>query len=77
MNCVNSVEDEKHVLLDCPVYADIRDVMFNHANYIDNNFLNMPNNEKFIFLFTNENIVFYTAKICNEILFRRKCILYT
>ncbi len=68
---------KKHVLLKCPVYADIRNVIFNHAMVIDENFLNMSDDEKFIFLFNNENIVFYTAKICNEILFRRKCILYS
>ncbi|XP_071167139.1 uncharacterized protein [Mytilus edulis] len=76
-NCTDDVEDEKHVLLNCPVYSDIRNVIFNHASIVDENFLHMTDNEKFIFLFTNENMVFYTAKICYEILIKRKCILYS
>ena len=37
-NCTDDVEDEKHVLLNCPVYSDIRKVIFNHASIVDENF---------------------------------------
>ena len=40
-NCNDDVEDEKHFLLNCPVYSDIRNVIFNHASIVDENFLQM------------------------------------
>ena len=74
-NNFNVVEDEKHVLIHCPGYADM------HSNF----FLNIYNNENFIsmsddgqfFLFHDEYICFHTAKFCQEILFRRRCLLYS
>jgi hypothetical protein len=27
--CHDQIEDEKHVLLDCPLYADLRESLFN------------------------------------------------
>lgn len=76
-HCKNVIEDEKHVLLQCPIYADLRNVVFNHASLIDESFMSMSDNEKLIFMFSNDDMYFYTAKICYDILFQRKCILYS
>ena len=76
-NNLNVVEDEKHVLINCPGYADIRINIFNSVATINENFITMSDDEKFLFLFHDENVCFYTAKICNDILFRRRCLLYS
>ena len=71
------IEDEKHVLMNCPVYEDLRCYLFYQASLFNVNFMQLSDDDKFIFLFTNENVYFYTAKIFNDILLKRKCILYS
>lgn len=82
--CYNSIcnenlliEDEKHVLMNCPVYEDLRCYLFYQASLFNVNFMQLSDDDKFIFLFTDENMYFYIAKICNDILLKRKCILYS
>ena len=49
INCDN-LEDEKHVLLKCPLYEDLRQSMFIDVVGHNNNFLTLSDNE-FIFYF--------------------------
>ena len=72
-NNINVLEDEKHVLIHCPGYADIRNNIFNNISNITENFDSMSD----LLLFHDENVCFYTAKICHEILFKRRCLLYS
>ena len=76
-NCLNVVEDEKHVILNCPLYANLRLELYRYASVIFENFNSLSDDEKFIFLFSNSEMCYYTAKICFEILKSRKCILYS
>jgi hypothetical protein len=75
-NVNNCIENEKHVLLECPVYEDLGCYLFEHACLYNNNFMQLSDDETFVFLFSDENMCFYSAKICHDILFKRKCILY-
>lgn len=75
--CTDNIEDEQHVLLKCPIYADIRNVYFNYAISVDKNFINLSDDDKIVFMFTNNEMLFYTARICHDILFHRKCILHS
>jgi hypothetical protein len=74
---INVVEDEKHVLLQCPGYADIRQSIFNNICELNFNFINMSDDGKFLYMFHNENVCYFTAKICHEILFKHRCLLYS
>ena len=76
--CKNNskVEDEKHVILHCPVYSHLREDIFTRALSFCDNFNSLTDDDKFVFLFTNENLFYYSAKICHEILITRKNILY-
>jgi hypothetical protein len=70
---INVVEDEKHVLFQFPSYADIRQGILNNICELNSNFINMSDNEKFLYMFHNENVCYFTAKICHEILFKPIC----
>ena len=50
---------------------------FKHVCLYNNNFTHLSDAAQFIFdyLFTNENMRYYSAKICYEILMRKKHIL--
>ena len=74
-NCDN-IEDEKHVLLTCPLYEDLRQSLFIDIIQQNYMFLTLSDDEKFIFLFKNENVCSSVAKICHNILLRRNSILY-
>ena len=75
INCDN-LEDEKHVLLQCPLYGDLRQSMFIDVVGHNNNFLTLSDNEKCIFLFNNDTVCNSVAKTCHNILLRRNSILY-
>lgn len=74
-NC-NILEDEKHVLLNCPLYEDLRHALFIDILCHNDMFLNLSDEEKFIYMFKNTNICNIVAKTCNNILTRRNSILY-
>ena len=72
----NCIKDEKHVILDCPVYEELRHYLFNHACMYNNKFVSLSDADQFIFVFTNENMCYYSDKICYEISMRGKHIFY-
>lgn len=45
-HCKNTVEDEKYVLLHCPVYETIRNELLQVASQINNDFCNLSDNDK-------------------------------
>ena len=70
----NEVEDECHTLLRCDLYADIQnDLFYQCRNIID--FDNLTDFEKVNFILTDDDIVRYSARVCRNILNRRKYFL--
>lgn len=67
----DSIEDESHVILDCFVYDDLRQSLFDKAKTVDSAFVQMSKNEQLIFLFTKTEMIRYCAKTCFNILQRR------
>ena len=47
--CHSSVEDEKHVLLHCPLYVDFRNALFKQACEVNASFGNYTENEQLVF----------------------------
>jgi hypothetical protein len=43
-------EAENHVLLDCPLYADLRESLFNEVKRSNVHFIILPDDDKFIYL---------------------------
>ena len=70
--CPNTVEDEKHVILNCKLYDDIRDSLYKTVVAHNSDFLSVSGDEKLKFLFTKPVIVRVVAKTCCKILDRRK-----
>jgi len=75
-HCTDRIESEEHVLLNCPLYNDLRNDLFIYANTIDVEFVNMLPGEKLIFLLSKDNIVNMCAKTLCDILTRRRSLLY-
>ncbi|XP_053395610.1 uncharacterized protein LOC128555864 [Mercenaria mercenaria] len=73
--CVSLVEDEIHTLFFCPMYNDLRNLLFEKAVHLNVDFGNMTEEEKFILLFTNDDIIRDCAKTCFLILQRRQTFL--
>ena len=59
---------KKYVLLQCPIYADLRDSFFNRACHFENSYISMLDDEKLIHMFT--------MMICNFILPKSAMIYY-
>ena len=74
--CKNGIEDEKHVILKCPQYDDIRQQLFNRAATVNDNFIGFSDIEKLVFLFTNVEVIKQCAKTCFQILQNRQNMLY-
>ena len=70
------VEDERHVIFTCNMYTDLRDHLFQRAGILNTHFMELSNDEKLVFLFTNPDLIRMTAKTCFEILQRRNFFLH-
>ena len=72
-NCDGIIENEEHVLLECPLYEDIRQTLPYGPLHSD-----LSNEEKLITMFSSTSFteIRIVAKICHDILMRRRDILY-
>ena len=77
-NCENAIESEEHVLLDCPVYNDQRELLFNRVAQHIPEFYLKSNQEKLVYILNCDIIpvIRICAKICNDILTTRRNDLY-
>ena len=79
-NCfhrVTDVETEEHVLLECPLYNDIRQELFSKVDMPSNSIDALSNHDKVCLLLSDSSILNYSAKVCHEILHeRRNKLLY-
>lgn len=73
-NCVGNVETEEHVLLDCPLYDDLRR---EYVAALDINFDSFSRNDQLCFILSDEQTVRLSAKFCFYALRRRRTILYS
>ena len=75
--CHDQIEDEKHVLLYCPLYADLRERLFNEVKRSNVHFIILSDDDKFIYLFKSTECYDMVAKTCFNILSRRNSFLYS
>ena len=68
----NEIEDEKHVIMKCTLYGDLREILFSDASDVCSDFPNFSLEEYFLFLFGNDSMVYKFAKTCYDILARRR-----
>ena len=75
--CVSgSVETEKHFLMSCIFYADLRNELFIKAQSSHDMFLEWSMDERFNYLMSNSKVVRHTAKACHLMLQRREHKLF-
>ena len=74
-NC-GVTETESHVLLDCPLYNDIRAEFFSHVLDVQPDFTAFSAEDKLTFIFSSREICYFSAKICDSILTLRKTFMY-
>ena len=74
--CHDQIEDEKHVLLYCPLYADLREKLFNEVKRSNVHFIILSDDDKFIYLFKSTECYVMVAKTCFNILSRRNSFFY-
>ena len=72
----NSVEDEFHVLMKCPLYRDARDICFNSISAVSEVFADLPQESQFIELMSNPLHYKIISKFMYTILNQRRYLLY-
>ena len=75
--CTEEIEDECHVITQCPLYRDVRSVLFQKISSHVCNFNEMTEVEKMCYVLSNKHCVRIAAKSLYEILCRRKDVLLT
>lgn len=75
--CVDKVETEMHVLLECPMYVLDRQLLFEKANSVIASFHTLCDTEKLRFIFTHPDMIWILAKTCFNILRFRNNQLYS
>ena len=76
-NCINTIENEMHVLLHCPRYTNIRHILFLECLKVNVNFTNMSDCDKLIFILSENSICKYSAKACHDIIVHRRTFVYS
>ena len=71
----DEVESELDVILQCPLYSDIRDNLFEKATQTIRDFASLSDNTKLQVLFTKPCLIRVCAKTCFKILSRRSSFL--
>ena len=74
--CDTLVENELHVLVECPLYCDIREELITEACKINESFLTLSGNDKICILLSDPVLVTSCAKTCFRILKRRRNFIY-
>ena len=69
------IEDEFHFVCICPHYTRLRNVMYESAKKINDNFEGLDDKEKFIFLFKHSQMS--VSRYIRDAWYTRKSILYT
>ena len=72
----NEIEDEKHVIMKCILYDDLRETLFSDSSDVCSDFHNFSLEENVLFLFGNDSMIYKFAKTCYDILARRRRFLY-
>jgi len=72
----NAIEDEVHVLINCPIYSDIRVNTECLAMYFNGCYAMYSDAQKFCYLMSSTDMVSNVAKALHLILTRRRALLY-
>lgn len=75
-HCSLSIENEEHVLLECPLYNKIRLELFDKIERSCPDFRSFNSTDKVSHILSNNQIINYSAKACFEILTERRNCLY-
>ena len=70
-NC-NIVEDEIHFICSCDSYSDARNDLYSRVKKVNDNFGNLSDRDKFVYLFTTENQECLT--LLGKFIFKALCI---
>ena len=62
--CLDFIEDETHVILNYPFCDYLLENVFNVAKHCMVDFMSFNNEEKIMFLFSNENMIRICANTC-------------
>ncbi len=73
---MDEIESEIYVMIFCPLYNDIRAILYESTLLIDNDFNTYSNMDKSLFLMDNKGIIRNSAKACHSILHRRRRYVY-
>ena len=73
----NKIEDEEHFLMECEVYSEERTVAFDNISKISENFYNLDEYEKFIWLMSSRHkgVLHTLAKLLVECRIKRNNIM--
>ena len=76
--CTDCIESEEHVLLSCPVYDDLRLTMESVIKSEYAEYGSLTNRDKLCIILGsyNANVIRCSAKICSDILDRRRYLIY-
>ena len=76
-NCITKLENEEHVLLEYPLYKDIRLELFSKIVMPSHMFDALSNPKNVRHLLPDSRIINYSAKACHDILSERRKYLYS
>ena len=53
----SQIEDEKHFVISCDLYIDLRNILFDHCKLLNQSFTNLDENRKFTYIMQNGDLM--------------------
>ena len=75
-HCTDSIENEYHVALVCPLYTGLRTDLLDAARGIDGDFDQMNASEQLAFILSSDTLVRPCTRTLNDILKCRRSLFY-
>ncbi len=72
----NTVESEYHAIMSCQLYDDIREERFSCTMSCNDDFYHMSNNDKFVCIMSDNNVIAKSARASQSILYRTRLFMY-
>ncbi len=73
----NTFESQYHAIMSCQLYYGFREVHLTCAMSCNDDFYHMSNNDKYVFMMSDNNLIAKTAGASQSILYRRLFLIYT
>ena len=75
--CLDAVEDERHVITECPLYRDLREELYAKCHVLCPDFYELSSTDKLCVILANHELARTSSRILFQMMEKRRQFIYT